>query len=120
MDRNDPPPPREGCANWLLWGFGCVLLLTLGFGPGFLVGAICGELGAYHRRYIEERDALAPVLAGDPAFAGVKVLEKSDGGVFLIGEVATPEDLGRLRAAVARALGENRSKEAVGTEVRKP
>ena len=82
-------------------------------------GDLWGVGARYHRRrYLEEREALAPILAGDPAFAGVEVHEKSDGGVFLTGAVPTPEDRERLRASVARALGEKRSKEAVGTEVR--
>jgi hypothetical protein len=65
--------------RWLLMGIGSMLVLGFCFASGFLLGAIRAELDAYHRRYFEEREALAPILASDPAFAGVEIHKKSDG-----------------------------------------
>jgi hypothetical protein len=89
--------------------------LGLGFClcSGVVVGLLGGERGAYHRRFLEEQEAIAPVLASDPAFAGVELHEYSAGGVYLMGEVPIAEDLGRLRAGVIRAVGERRAREAM-------
>ena len=120
MDRNEPSPPRRGVARWLLAGIGSLLLLGFCLFCAFVLGAIYGELGAYHRRYLEEREAIAPALAKDPSFTNVEIKKLSSGGVFLIGVVPTPQDLERLQAAVARVLGEKRSKEVVNTQVGRP
>lgn len=90
---------------------GGLLLVILCSGAALLLGAVGGERGAYHRRYLEEREVLAPVLASDPAFAGVELDERSRGGVDLIGEVQSPDEMERLRGAVTRAVGEARAKE---------
>lgn len=90
-------------------------LLILGFCTtcGVIVGLLGGEQGAYHRRFLEEREALAPVLADNPAFAAVEIREKSDGGAYLSGEVPTAENLARLRSRVEQAIGERRGKDAM-------
>lgn len=96
--------------------------LALGFclSSGVVLGLLGGERGAYHRRFLEEQEAIAPVLAGEPAFAGVELREYSGRGVYLAGEVPTAEDLGRLRAGVVRAVGERRAREvARGVSVRR-
>ena len=91
--------------------------LALGFClcSGLVAGLLGGERGAYHRRFQEERDAIVPLLAGDPAFAGVELHDYSAGGMYLLGEVPTAEDLGRLRAVVVRAVGERRARELLLT-----
>lgn len=77
----------------------------------FAIGLVAGNRGAYHRRYLEERGVIAPIINNDPIFAGVEVEERSDGGVYLIGWVDTSADLDRLRASVVRAVGEARANE---------
>lgn len=90
-----------------------LLVLGFAFGCGFIVGALVGTVDAYHRQYLEEREAFAPTIAADPAFAGIEIVQRSDGGIQLIGKVPTPEDLERLRDHVIRAIGETRAKEAM-------
>jgi hypothetical protein len=88
-----------------------LLLVIVCSVAALLLGAVGGERGAYHRRYLEEREVLAPVLASNPAFSGVELNERSRGGVDLVGEVGSPDDMERLRDAVTRAVGEARAKE---------
>jgi hypothetical protein len=120
LQRAGEPPAdrfadREGSTAWrvlMVTSF----LLALGFSlcVGLGVGLLAGERGAYHRRYLEEREAIVSVLAGEPAFAGVEVHELSAGGAFLGGEVSSAEALDRLQACVTRAVGERRARDAVG------
>jgi hypothetical protein len=88
-------------------------LLALAFcsSAGLVAGGLLATRNVYHRRYVEERDVLAPALAGDAAFSDVEIDERSRGGADLIGVVPSPADRDRLRAAVARALGEARADE---------
>ena len=78
------------------------------------VGGVCGDLRGRYQRYVLERDLTAPILAA-PAFSGVIPLEdtRPGGGVYFVGEVGTREDQDRLRAEVARMLGEPRTADAV-------
>lgn len=71
----------------------------------FIVGAVIGEQGAYHRRFLEEQRELEVVLVGDSAFGGISVNEYSGGGALVHGDVATEEDLKRLTTIVERATG---------------
>ena len=48
---------------------GSLLALGLCFGCGLVAGLVGGNRQAYHLRYLEEREAVAPLLAADPAFA---------------------------------------------------
>jgi hypothetical protein len=105
--------PARSVAQWSLLVTGSLLALTFCFGAGVFAGALLGEEGSYHRRYREERDVLTPVLGADPAFAGVEVRERSDGGAYLVGEVPTAADLERLRVVAVRAIGEAWAKEAL-------
>jgi hypothetical protein len=89
----------------------CVLAAAgLIFGCGLLVGGIICEGRAYTARFLEEQEAVAPILAADPAFAHVTLIARSSGGIDLGGTVPTQADLDRLRSQVARALGEPRSR----------
>lgn len=116
----DAAQDRSGAtARRVLLALGSVFALGFCLCSGMALGLLLGEQGAYHRRSLEERAAVAPLLAGDPAFAGVELHDRSDGGVWLSGEVPTAEDLDRLRAGVARAVGERRARDAVGVSVRR-
>jgi hypothetical protein len=102
--------------RWLIIA-GCVLALGVIFGCGLATGFVAGMQGAslraYHTRYLEEREAVEPLLRADPTFAGVELCERSNGGIYLLGDVPTQSDLERLRSLVTRALGEPRSREAL-------
>ena len=90
---------------------GWLLSCTLCFGCGLAYGLLRGTGEAYGRRYDEERDRVVPVLSADPAFARVALGPRSDGGISLSGEVPSQADLDRLRAQVARQVGEPRARE---------
>ena len=87
-----------------------IMILGLSTAAALLVGLLLGEGRAYHARYREERQAIAPLLTEDPAFGNVRLEEYSGGGVYLHGEVPTPADLEHLRTAVALAVGQQRSR----------
>ncbi len=90
-----------------------VLVATASLTLGYVVGVIAGERGAYHRQFTEERDALAPKLVTDPAFAAVVIEEYSNGGAYLTGEVETEADFLHLSALVRSTLGESRGQRAL-------
>jgi hypothetical protein len=73
---------------------------------GFFLGTMSTEARIDRRRTAEETEALAPILAGDPAFKDVQILKLSSGGVQLSGTVPTSSARERLRAQVMKALGE--------------
>lgn len=109
----DRPISSGAVAKWLLLTTGLLLALGFFFMAGVGVGGLLGEMGAYHRQYVEEREAIAPALVDDSGFSRIEIREYSGGGAYLMGEVPAPEDLERLRKAVVRALGEARAKEAL-------
>src|SRR5262249_571078 len=89
----------------------CVLAAVgLFFGCRLLVGGLASTRQTYHQRFLEEQEAVAPILAADPAFANVTLIERSSGGITLGGPVLTHADFAGLRAQVARELGEPRSR----------
>jgi hypothetical protein len=92
---------------------GSALALGLCLSTGLVLGLLGGEQSVYHRRFLEEQEAIAPLLASDPAFSKVELHEYSAGGVYLMGEVSTAEDLSRLRVGVIRAVGERRAREVM-------
>jgi hypothetical protein len=104
-------PPRRETSFRTLRVVGLLLLLLIVAGMAFGLGAIVAERGTYHRRYLEEKKLIAPVLAQDPAFVGIELRERSNGGVSITGRVPTREDKERLHAALLKAVGEVRAKE---------
>jgi hypothetical protein len=108
-----PPAESQSTARQVLLIAGAALALGLCLCSGVVLGLLGGARGAYHHRFLEEQEDIAPVLASDQAFAGVELREYSAGGVYLAGEVPSAEDLGRLRAGVVRAVGERRAREAL-------
>jgi hypothetical protein len=69
----------------VVFRFACFVAL----GAGFVAGILRGIMDAYHHRYLESREAVAPVLAAEPAFAGVELSMRSSGGISLTGRVPT-------------------------------
>ena len=53
---------------------------------------------------------IEPILAGDPAFSAVTIHEKSDGGLYLGGDVSAHLDHVRLEQTVAKAIGQKRAR----------
>ena len=60
------------------------------------------------RRYEQERELVAPVLAADPAFGRIMTVDFPVAGICLSGPVETRDDYNRLRAAMIRLFGEPR------------
>jgi hypothetical protein len=112
---------NKSTSRRLLIVTGGVLLLIVSSGISFFLGALLATGGAYHQRYLEEHDALAPVLASDPAFADIQLSQRSNGGVNMYGNVSTQVDKERLQLAVQQAVGEARAKVILlGIGVSKP
>ncbi len=105
--RIDVPLRPIVLASAIVFGFGCC------FGTGLVGGLMVSEGGNYSSRVEEEWRAVAPVLGSDPAFAGVEIHQRSDGGICLWGTVPTGPDLERLHTQIARVLGEQRGREAM-------
>ena len=107
-------PRKLGCLGVAaIFLAGSFVGVVVGGAIGFALGGIQGERGRYNARYLEERAAVSPAIEKDPAFKAVKIEEKSDGGIWLSGEVPTTADKKRLEQIVARANGENRAHAAV-------
>ena len=81
---------------------------------GGLAGHVLGEIATETRferaRIEEERKAVAPAIAEDPAFKNVTIGEDSGGSIWLIGTVPTTADKKRLKELVTRAIGRQRAK----------
>ena len=116
---SDEPHPAqdEQCARrWnlsrrVLIVFAALLSFGCCFGTGLGLGVMIGEQNRYTEQYRRERGLVEPILAGDPAFAGVDILPRSNGGICLIGDVPAHQDFARLREALTRAVGEPRAEE---------
>ena len=92
------------------------MVVFVGFcGMSFLYGAVVGEARAYHRQWEEQREAIAAILASNPAFRNIEISESNDGGwILLKGHVPSSTDRGRLRRELIRAIGERRTENAMG------
>jgi hypothetical protein len=88
--------------------FCCFLGLCIFFGCGFLVGLLRGEQDVYHRRYLEEKELIEPILTADPIFKVVEIHQSSDGGVWLSGQLPALEDRERLRRQLIPVVGKSR------------
>jgi hypothetical protein len=114
---DEPNKKREGCAG--CFGYGVVFILGAIVGGCLSNGVTRIALNQLSRvkQYEDERDAVAPVLARDPAFKDVHIGELSVGGIWMTGSVPTTADKNRLKELVMRALGEPRATELVVTHV---
>ena len=91
---------------------GAVIVCSLCYTCGLGFGVVVGEFNGYKKRTEEERAVIAPVLA-DPAFAGLVLEDRSNGGVLVYGTLSVA-DRERLKLAVTRAVGETRGREVIG------
>ncbi len=105
-------PPTRLLLRVVLIGASVLVLLGC-TATGVIVGVFNGSGNAYQLRFAEERELLAPVVASDPAFAGVKIEMDSLGHARLHGEVPTPLDRDRLDVRVERAIGVSRAKDTM-------
>ena len=89
----------------------CFLLVSLAC--VWFAGWWTGAYQERHQRYLDEYHLLAPVLANDPAFADIKILEGTGpgGGIYLSGSVKGSAAVDRLKAELVRLFGEPRAKE---------
>lgn len=90
-----------------------LLLLSCGGVVGYAYGVVTSNLGLNHQRFLQERETFAPLLAADPAFAGITIREYSAGAAWLYGTVATAEDLDRLKTLIVQQVGQARAERAL-------
>jgi hypothetical protein len=115
------PPFATRVFEWAGGYIGCAAILGtfLGIAAGGAVGFGFGRLYSYgeamKQKYREEREALEPIVANDPAFAEVNLYQRSSGGYDLIGVVPKQADRDRQRERVVRAFGEKRADEIVSS-----
>lgn len=90
-----------------------IVFLLVSLTCAWFAGEWTGGYRERHQRYLNERDLLAPVLANDPAFADIKILEATGpgGGIYLIGSVKVGAPFERLKAELMKLFGEPRAKE---------
>jgi hypothetical protein len=114
---SDVPKRQQGYA-------GCAGLIAA-FVAGAVVGScvsniltrIAVQQLARQKQYENERDAVAPTIAKDPAFRDVHVYEDSEGFAWVAGKVPTAADKKRLQDVVTRAIGERRATRQTSVEV---
>src|SRR5262245_17224751 len=101
--------------DWAGGYVGCAMFLGLALGGaiGFGAGLLYSEGRAKMQQWHDDRELLEPIVASDPAFAEVKLLERSVGGYELIGIVPKQADHDRLRERLVRTFGEKRAEEIV-------
>ncbi len=91
-----------------VYSLGLILCLFL----GLVAGLLFGTSDAYHRQFLQERQAMLTVLADDPAFSKIEIRELSSGGMYLLGDVE-PDDMPRLRTLTIQAIGRSRADNAL-------
>jgi hypothetical protein len=100
---------RKVPVGWLLIG------IAFGSSCAWFIGGHAGEVRERHHRCDRERELVAPVLAADPAFGRVEVVDDTapGGGLLLLGPVKNRDDRQRLRAKVAHLFGDPRADAAL-------
>ena len=100
---------------WRRWGVIVAVLLAtaLACAVSYIIGAISGQLQIYRDRYTEERRYVEPIFKENPSFSRVEINQRSNGGVWLGGGVASVGDKDRLRSELIRAVGEARAHDAI-------
>jgi hypothetical protein len=87
-------------------------VLSFTFCLGLGIGIMSMTRQFYHREYLKERELIEPIIARNPAFSGITIHEKSDGGVFIDGCLSST-DYSQLRFAITQVVGESRADEIV-------
>jgi hypothetical protein len=82
-----------------------ILLIFAAFVTGFVLAFAIGAIAYWLNNRIVD---IAPIIAEDPAFEGVRI-DDSANDIVLWGTVPTEADKTRLRSAVLKALGERRT-----------
>lgn len=103
-------PTWQRIVGYLGWISLASVCLVMSCGVGVVVGLLMGEGRSYHRQFLEEQELCAPIIAADPAFARISIHKRSNGGVYLLGEVTSNEEFERLNQQMSNALGENRGR----------
>lgn len=100
---------------WAGGYIGCAAILStvLGGAIGFGFGLLYAEGQAKMQKYLDEREAVEPIIASDPAFRELKTLARSIGGIELIGTVPQQADHERLRNRLVQLFGEKRAAEII-------
>jgi hypothetical protein len=89
---------RSGC-------IGAFFGIVFGGVAGLLIGGVAADRNLYHKRYLEERSAFAPLIESDSAFKAVAINERSDGGIWVSGSVPTDADKKRRQELLTRSIG---------------
>ena len=98
----------------------CLAVIGFAFVSGYMLGWFRGNQQIYNNRFQEERTIVAPILAGDPAFSRIEIHARSNGGIYLQGELDSKLDQNRLRTQIDRSLGEHRGQEIMaGVDVKR-
>jgi hypothetical protein len=69
-----------------------------------------GVQQCYQDQYFRERELIEPILR-QPQYSRVELGQRSNGGIYLVGDVPTRAELDHLREAIVRAVGESRAQE---------
>lgn len=88
----------------LLAGIVCFGSCLFSCGLGY--GLLYRTEQTYQEQYLKERELIEPLLASDPAFAGLECSRRSAGGVDLVGVVPAQSDRERLSERIIRLVGE--------------
>ena len=109
LDDEVGQPPIKGCLiNVVIFLVSSAIALSI----GLIIGALGGEYGCKARRFHDEKAIIVPVLARDPSTSTINIeMFTGDGTAMLYGEVATKEDLDRLRSRMTTLFGEPRVKD---------
>jgi hypothetical protein len=101
----------------LICFFACVV--CFGCLVSFGVGILIGEGNKYQHRYEEERLAVEPLISSSPAYRGIEIHRRSNGGIYLAGEICR-SDLPAFKEGLTKVLGKTRAEEAFccGVEVK--
>ena len=98
---------------------GAFFALGCCFGTGVVTGIYVQTRQRIFEQYHRERELIAPILAGSPAYSRIELHQYSAGGIYLVGDVPTYADFDRLRDRITRAVGETRAHEImIGVEVK--
>ena len=106
------PKSAGGCGSFTA---GAILGALVAGTVCLLLAAVTAEWNLHRLLSSEKRDAVEPAIRKDRAFKSLGIHDTSDGGIVLIGTVATEADEKRLHTIIANAIGEHAASIAVST-----